>query len=117
MSDAFYSPARLYDLMFPGGGPAVDFFRAEAGRQRGKVLEVACGTGHKLIPVAADGHHCVGVDSSPAMVAQAQRKAELRGIQVEWRQGDMRALDLGDTFGLVFITGNSLCTCTRRRTW
>jgi hypothetical protein len=25
MSEAFYSRARLYDLMFPGGGPAVDF--------------------------------------------------------------------------------------------
>ena len=28
MSQAFYSHARLYDLMFPGGGPAVDFYRA-----------------------------------------------------------------------------------------
>lgn len=27
MSEAFYSHARLYDLMFPGGGPAVDFYR------------------------------------------------------------------------------------------
>lgn len=26
MSQAFYSHARLYDLMFPGGGPAVDFY-------------------------------------------------------------------------------------------
>ena len=30
MSEAFYSHARLYDLMFPGGGPAVDFYRAAA---------------------------------------------------------------------------------------
>ena len=29
MSEAFYSHAKLYDLMFPGGGPAVDFYRAE----------------------------------------------------------------------------------------
>ena len=26
MSEAFCSHARLYDLMFPGGGPAVDFY-------------------------------------------------------------------------------------------
>ena len=56
MSEAFYSHARLYDLMFPGGGPAVDFYRAEADRQGGRVLELGCGTGHKLIPIASDGH-------------------------------------------------------------
>ena len=28
MSEAFYSHAKLYDLMFPGGGAAADFYRA-----------------------------------------------------------------------------------------
>ncbi len=108
MSQAFYAHARLYDLMFPGGGPAVDFYRAEAHRRGGRVLELACGTGHKLIPLASDGHPCVGLDSSSDMLAEAQRKAESRGVAVEWKQGDMRAFDLGCTFDLVFITANSL---------
>jgi SAM-dependent methyltransferase len=75
MSEAFYSHARLYDLMFPGGGPAVDFYRADANRQGGRVLELGCGTGHKLIPIASDGHPCVGLDFSSDMLAEAQRKA------------------------------------------
>ncbi|WP_027345917.1 class I SAM-dependent methyltransferase [Hamadaea tsunoensis] len=108
MSAAFYSHAKLYDLMFPGGGPAVDFYRAEARRQGGSVLELGCGTGHKLIPVAADGRPCVGLDFSPDMLAEARRKADERGVAVEWVQGDMRAFDLGRTFDFVFITANSL---------
>ncbi|MEV8377014.1 class I SAM-dependent methyltransferase [Kribbella sp. NPDC056861] len=107
-SAEFYSHARLYDLMFPGGGPAVDYYRAEADRQGGRVLELGCGTGHKLIPIAADGHPSVGLDFSADMLAEAQRKADERGVAVEWTQGDMRDFDLDGTFGLVFITANSL---------
>ncbi|MEU0093937.1 class I SAM-dependent methyltransferase [Kribbella sp. NPDC006257] len=108
MSEEFYSHARLYDLMFPGGGPAVDFYRAEADRQGGSVLELGCGTGHKLIPIAADGHPCVGVDFSSEMLVEARRKADERGVAVEWSQGDMRDFDLGRIFDFVFITANSL---------
>ena len=35
MSEQFYSDARLYDRLFPGGEQALDFYRAEADRQGG----------------------------------------------------------------------------------
>ncbi len=98
MSEAIYSHARLYDLMFPVNGPAVDFYRADAHRQGGRVLELGCGTGHKLIPIASDRRPCVGLDSSADMLAEAERKANERGVAVEWVQGDMRAFDMGRTF-------------------
>ena len=108
VDEAFYSHAKLYDLMFPGGGPAVDFYRAEAGRTGGQILELGCGTGHKLIPIASDGYSCVGLDLSSDMLAEARRKADECGVVVEWLQGDMRAFDLGRTFDFVFIAANSL---------
>lgn len=67
MSERFYSDARLYDRLFPGGEPAVDFYRAAADRQGGCVLELGCGTGHKLIPIASDGHPCTGLELSSDM--------------------------------------------------
>jgi SAM-dependent methyltransferase len=108
MSEQFYSDARLYDRLFPGGKPPVDFYRAEADRQGGCVLELGCGTGHKLIPIASDGHPCTGLELSPDMLTEAQRKADERGVEVAWVQGDMRDFDLGRRFDLVFIAGNSL---------
>jgi SAM-dependent methyltransferase len=108
MSGEFYSHPKLYDLMFPGGGPAVDFYRADASRQGGRVLELACGTGRKLIPIASDGRPCVGLDLSVDMLAEAQRKEDGRGTAVEWIQGDMRDFDLGRMFDYVFIAANSL---------
>ena len=113
MSERFYSDARLYDRLFPGGKPAVDFYRAEADRQGGCVLELGSGTGHKLIPIAADGHPCTGLELSSHMLAEAQRKADEAALAVEWVQGDMRDFDLGRTFDLVFIAANSCCTCMR----
>ncbi|MBO3101185.1 class I SAM-dependent DNA methyltransferase [Cellulomonas fengjieae] len=108
MSEPFYSDAKLYDRLFPGRAPAVDFYRAEAERQGGSVLELGCGTGNKLIPIASDGHPCVGLELSPAMLAEAQRKVDERGVELELVQGDMREFDLGRTFDLVIVAANSL---------
>jgi SAM-dependent methyltransferase len=72
------------------------------------VLELGSGTGHKLIPIASDGHPCTGLELSPDMLAEARRKADERGVEVEWVQGDMRKFDLGRTFDLVFLAANSL---------
>jgi SAM-dependent methyltransferase len=108
MSDQFYADARLYDRLFPGGEQAVDFYRAEAERQGGSVLELGCGTGRKLIPIGADGRPCMGLELSAPMLAEAQRKAAERGVDVEWVRGDMREFDLHQTFDLVFIAANTL---------
>lgn len=108
MSRQFYSHATLYDLVFAGGDQAVAFYRAEADRQGGSVLELASGTGHKLIPIASDGHPCTGLELSPDMLVEARRKAHERAVTVEWVQGDMRQFDLGRTFDLVVIAANSL---------
>ena len=108
MSERFYSDARLYDRLFPGGESAVDFYRAAADRQGGSVLELGCGTVHKLIPIASDGHPCTGLELSPDMLTEAQRKADERALTLEWVQGDMRDFDLGRTFDLVIIAANSL---------
>lgn len=67
------------------------------------LLELGCGTGHKLIPIASDGHPCTGLELSPDMLAEAQRKADERGVKVEWVQGDMREFHLGRTFDLVLL--------------
>ena len=108
MGGRFYSDARLYDRVFPGGEPAVDFYRAEADRQGGCVLELGCGTGHKLIPIASGEHPGTGLELSSDMLTEAQRKADERALAVEWVQGDMRDFDLGRTFDLVIIAANSL---------
>ena len=79
MIESLYSNARLYDLMYPqpsGVGTNVGFYLDLAAAARRPVLELACGTGSMLLPIAAHGIACAGVDRSSDMLAEARAKFE-----------------------------------------
>jgi SAM-dependent methyltransferase len=52
----------------------VAFWSGLAGRTRGRVLELGCGTGRVLLPVARDGVRVVGIDRSSPMLDRARAK-------------------------------------------
>ena len=84
---ALYEVPKLYDLAF-GPGPCEPFYREEARRAAGPVLELACGTGRLTIPIARDGHEIVGLDASPTMLEAARSKAKAgRGAGSNVRAG------------------------------
>ncbi len=66
--DALY--ARLRD---PVGDVA--FYRELAVETGGPVLELGCGTGRTLLPIARTGIQCVGLDASRAMLRVLRAKA------------------------------------------
>jgi SAM-dependent methyltransferase len=56
--------------------------------------------------LAQEGVDIVGADLDEEMLNVARRKSD--GIpNVRWVQGDMRTLDLGQTFGLIIVPGHS----------
>nr|WP_245218964.1 class I SAM-dependent methyltransferase [Rubellimicrobium aerolatum] len=103
--------AEVYDAILPPG-PCEPFYREEARRVGGPVLELACGTGRLTIPLARDGHNVVGLDAAPAMLARAKAKAAEAGTAVTFVAGDMRDFDLGQRFGFVLLSCNSLSHLT-----
>jgi len=73
------------------------------------VLDAACGTGRYALRLAEAGARLCGVDASGEMLAHAQRKANERGLSVDLRQADLRALPFDDeSFDLV-ISALALC--------
>lgn len=56
----------------PSGDRA--FYAGLADTCGGPVLEIGCGTGRVLLPIAEAGHEVVGVDPSEAMLAIARRR-------------------------------------------
>ncbi|MCA2219194.1 class I SAM-dependent methyltransferase [Jidongwangia harbinensis] len=77
-------------------------------RARGRVLEVAVGTGLNL-PHYPAGVTITGIELSPAMLAIARRRAADLGRTVDLRIGDAQALPFGDQAFDTVACALSLC--------
>jgi SAM-dependent methyltransferase len=105
---AYDNISRLYDPWSRSVVEDVAFYVEEATRSGGPVLELGVGTGRVAIPVAAAGIRVVGVDLSEGMLQVARERAELAGVEVDLRRGDMRDPPVEGTFPLVLIPFRSL---------
>ena len=61
-----------------------------------RLLELACGTGNHAFEFEKLGYQMLATDYSKDVLAIAHRKAAPRGSAVEFRQADIRALDLAE---------------------
>ncbi|MEZ5668895.1 MAG: class I SAM-dependent methyltransferase [Alphaproteobacteria bacterium] len=104
--------ARTDDVLAAEAG----YLRSRLALRRGaRVLDVPCGDGRLAARLARAGLRVVGVDASPAMLADAPRAAGC-----EWRQGDMADMAAvvpeRGAFDAAFCVGNALGYLDRRAT-
>ena len=71
------------------------------------ILDLGCGTGSILLPLAQEGFDVIGVDLSPEMLTEADHKAMEAGVSVRLAGQDMTELDLGEQADCIL----SLCDC------
>lgn len=72
-----------------------------------RVLDVACGEGRNAVWLAQRGCRVTGVDISPLALDKARRLATDAGVQVDWREADLRQWqwesDVFDAVTCIFI--------------
>src|SRR5438046_1419455 len=91
------------------GTDDVPFYVALAREADGLLVELAVGNGRVAIPVAlATGRRVVGIESSPAMLAQARERAVEVGVELDLREGDIRELEVEEPAALIYCPGRSL---------
>lgn len=73
-----------------------------------KILELCCGTGRLTLPIAKEGYNICGVDYTSSMLEQAKVKAYEVGLELNFIEADIRALNLQEKFDLIFIPFNSI---------
>lgn len=101
-SAAFYDHTPLYSERND-----VEFYLDLTGKTGESVLELGCGTGRILIPLARAGYSITGIDSSEKMLDVCRRKLEDESSDTREKitliQGDMRDFDLERCFDLIII--------------
>jgi len=100
--------AHLYDPWSRTVVEDVLFYVAEAVGSGGPVLELGIGTGRIAVPIASAGIEVVGLDLSAGMLEVARERAELAGVSLDLRQGDMREPPFDEQFPLVICPFRSL---------
>ena len=85
----------------------LDFFVQYSQKANGRTLELGCGTGRILLPVAQAGCEITGLDLSPYMLAKCREKLKSQTKEVQSRvkliQGDMTDFTTGEQYALVTI--------------
>ena len=102
--------APFYDLTHEHSDD-VPFYLAMAGEANGPVLELACGTGRVLLPLARAGIEVTGLDVCQPMLDKLQAKLDREPREVQARVAlkcaDMREYRFSRKFRLVFCAFNS----------
>lgn len=100
-----YDPiAKYYDTLYPKADD-IPFYTDLAQEKGAPILELGCGTGRLLLPLAKAGFQITGLDISPEMLEVAKRKIEAESVShlVSLQLGDMCDFSLGETYNLIII--------------
>jgi ubiquinone/menaquinone biosynthesis C-methylase UbiE len=98
-----------YDEWAAGMTADVAFYVGLAREADGPLVELAVGNGRVAIPVAQEtGRRVIGIDTSPAMLAQARERAAAAGVELELRLADMRELRLDEPAALIYCPFRAL---------
>jgi SAM-dependent methyltransferase len=106
--------ARLYDWEHDRYLVDVDVHVGFARRFGGPVLELACGSGRLLAPLARVGFDVTGVDSSKAMLDRALGRLAAMGLQATLVQQRLESLHLDGKFRSILVGLDSFGLLIRR---
>ncbi|HCL04442.1 MAG TPA: hypothetical protein DHW61_18880 [Lachnoclostridium phytofermentans] len=85
----------------------VEFLLSVIGPKPKRILEIACGSGRILVPLAKAGHVVTGLDFDSYMLSKIDSKTE--GLSnIFWYKADVINDDWGNDYNIVVIAGNFL---------
>ena len=109
--------APFYDIEHQQFNEDLDLYRNYAELCHGPLLELGCGSGRLLIPLAQEGYTITGADTSEKMLALARERSEQANLssRVTLVQQDITTLQLSQKFSMAFVALGSFAHLTSRK--
>lgn len=115
-SDPYATIVDFYDLEHAGYEEDLDLYLNLALVTGDPVLELGCGSGRLLVPLADAGHRVTGLDVSAPMLDRARRSAGEAGVAdlITLHESSMTEADQasGGPFGIAIVALNGLMHLT-----
>ena len=100
---SFEKWAEVYDTIYGKYKDDLDFYKKQAHMTKGKVLEIACGTGRIYLELLKEGIDAYGIDVSRNMLKILIEKARRLRLTPKVVRADMRNFKFNTKFSLIII--------------
>ncbi|MFW9952103.1 MAG: class I SAM-dependent DNA methyltransferase [Candidatus Thorarchaeota archaeon] len=104
---------KIYDLYssefydFHADRDDINFYLSYAKKSTGKILDLGCGTGRILIPIAKLGKEIVGIDNSDYMLEICKKKIKKefssKASNITLKKADITNFELDEKYSLIII--------------
>lgn len=111
--------ARLYDLLVYGREEAEAddielcflkwVFHELCQRKVKEILDIGCGTGRYLIPLAREGYKSTGLDNSAGMIDECSYRLRRQRLNADLIQKDLTDIDFGGKFDAILCMNSVIC--------
>lgn len=98
--------SEAYGIWFPeknDGYEDTDFYKRYIKSHGQPALEIGCGDGRLLVPFVSEGLDVEGLDLSPYMLEQCQKRAASKGLSVTLHHQAMEEINLKRKYATIFI--------------
>ena len=100
--------AKYYDLIHQAHTGDIELFVKMATAANGPILDIGCGSGRLILPLAEAGCPTVGIDHSADMLAVAQKRLAEEGVTADLVEQDVLTWETTHRFALIIIGMNTL---------
>jgi SAM-dependent methyltransferase len=109
--------APFYDIEHAQFDEDLNLYLDFAKSRMGPLLELACGSGRLLLPLAREGYELTGADTSAAMLSLAHQRLQGAGVASRCKlvQQDICTLHLEQQFSMAFIALGSFAHISTRK--